>query len=296
MEGTMYAKRTLSELWNSYKRSREFLSKAGKTQKCYAEMMVSPLRFFRGFIVTYADERKRLTGAAVDRYISYRMSCPSRCGGTIAPTTIQKELVVCSNAVKYARRREYVDIPNPFIEADIRCEQVTRDVVLPREKDLELLMALPQPARDIVEFALVTGFRKGEILALTHERIFRRDGKCLVEFAPQDQKSRRRGMRALSQRAVEIVLAQGHTTGLVFMHNGGKIRDGWLRYNFLRALRVIGLDDFTFHDLRHTYFTRRVEEGKSISDLSEQAGHSTVRTLERVYVQSTGERAWRAVN
>lgn len=292
----MHAKRTLSELWNSYKRSREFLSKARKTQKCYAEMMAVPLRYFRGFIVTYADERKRLTGAAVDRYISYRMACPSRCGGTIKPTTIQKELVVCSNAVKYARRREYVDIPNPFSEADIRCEQAARDVVLPREKDLELLMALPQPVRDIVEFALVTGFRKGEILGLTHERIFKRDGKCLVEFAPEDQKSRRRGTRALSQRAVEIVNEQGSTTGHVFIHKQGKVRTDFLRYNFERGLRVIGIEDFTFHDLRHTYFTRRVEEGKSILDLSEQAGHSTTRTLERVYVQSTGERAWRAVN
>ena len=296
----MHIRRTLSELWNGYKRSREFLSKSPKTQKCYAEMMVMPLRYFRGYMVTYGDDKKRLTGAAVDRYISYRLSCPSRQGGTIAASTVQKELVVCSNSVRYAKKREYLEIPNPFIDANIVNHAAPRDVVLPRNMDGELLMALPHPARDIVEFALETGFRKGEILALTFERIrVRNEGgvlKHFVEFAPGDQKSRRAGVRALSARAVEIVKSQGRNTGPVFTQDGGRVRETWLRFRFERALKIIGLDDFTFHDLRHTFFTRKWEEGRPLQGLAEQAGHSTIRTLERVYVQRSGESAWNAIN
>jgi integrase len=56
--------------------------------------------------------------------------------------------------------------------------------------------------------------------------------------------------------------------------------------NFMRRL---GMGEYNFHALRHTFATRCVEEGFDIKSLSEILGHSNVSTTLGIYVHPTME-------
>ena len=60
------------------------------------------------------------------------------------------------------------------------------------------------------------------------------------------------------------------------------------------ALREAGITDLRFHDLRHTFGTRAVDGGASISAVKEVMGHVDIGTTMR-YVHATDEGKRRAV-
>ena len=54
------------------------------------------------------------------------------------------------------------------------------------------------------------------------------------------------------------------------------IKKGWGS-----ALKVSGVRDFTFHDLRHTFASRLVQRGVSLKAVQELLGHSNIKTTMR---------------
>ena len=60
-------------------------------------------------------------------------------------------------------------------------------------------------------------------------------------------------------------------TNKVFPHSIGAVRDG-----FQRARDKAGIKDFKFHDLRHTFATRLVQNGVDLYKVKELLGHKTI--------------------
>ncbi len=56
---------------------------------------------------------------------------------------------------------------------------------------------------------------------------------------------------------------------------------------YKRYIKKLGLDDYTFHALRHTFATRCVELGFDAKSLSEILGHSSITTTLSIYVHPT---------
>jgi integrase len=145
---------------------------------------------------------------------------------------------------------------------------------LTREEAHRLLEACRQSRNptliDLVEFALFTGVRRGEALALTWERVDRSRGVItLVETKnglPREIK--------LSAPS-DAVLARRWTpgaTGFVFgSQNWNTFRQSWAR-----ALRVAKVANFRFHDLRHTTASWAVQSGRSLLEVKELLGHSDI--------------------
>jgi integrase len=48
-----------------------------------------------------------------------------------------------------------------------------------------------------------------------------------------------------------------------------------------RLVRSIGIEDFRFHDLRHTYASLRAIKGRSSDELASSLGHTTPRRTQR---------------
>lgn len=61
--------------------------------------------------------------------------------------------------------------------------------------------------------------------------------------------------------------------------NQGKFVSHW----FKKAIEAIGLDDYNFHCLRHTYATYLLSNGVPLKFVQEQLGHSTPQTTLNVY-------------
>ena len=68
--------------------------------------------------------------------------------------------------------------------------------------------------------------------------------------------------------------------GRVFTWKGKAIAEGW-RTAFVAACRRAGLTDLHFHDLRHTFVTRKVREGWDYKRIMAITGHKTFAVFQR---------------
>ena len=179
------------------------------------------------------------------------------------------------------------------------------DVLTAEEADLFLNTVNQYFPRDfpLCLLLLRTGMRIGEALALRWGdfdfntrfiHVQRGLSRNKIE-TPKSGKSRRVDM---SQQLAETLTAyrteckkKGLALGLgdvpeyVFTNEkGGFIApSNWRKRVFWKALEKAGLRRIRIHDLRHTYATLRISKGDSITDVSNQLGHYSVKLTLDVY-------------
>lgn len=79
-------------------------------------------------------------------------------------------------------------------------------------------------------------------------------------------------------------------TGHVFLNRLGKPYQGHtVSQQFTKAVRDAGIDDFCFHDLRHTFASRLADRGAELLDLARLLGHKTIQVVMR-YAHLTDRR------
>jgi integrase len=66
-----------------------------------------------------------------------------------------------------------------------------------------------------------------------------------------------------------------------------------IKHGFVSAVRRAGIEDFRFHDLRHTAATRMAEAGVDIRTIAEFLGHATIQMTMR-YAHATDDAKRRA--
>jgi integrase/rRNA maturation protein Nop10 len=128
--------------------------------------------------------------------------------------------------------------------------------------------------------ALKTGMRKGEIKQLSPELI--KDGNITLT-----------GDKTKSKKAKNIPIVQSLGQYLEtlpeFLFNTD------CRTAFRNAVKRAGIEDFHFHDLRHTFASELVQRGVSIYTVSKLLGHSSV-TMAMRYSHLSPESELRAIN
>jgi integrase len=142
----------------------------------------------------------------------------------------------------------------------------------------------------IVVLALSTGMRKGEILNLTWENVdLQRDRITLHET-----KNGERRVVPLVSRASELLkeLNKIRIIGTTLLFPSGIQRNGTLRnppsYKpihirkaWLTALNKAEIEDFRFHDLRHSAASYLAMNGASLAEIAEVLGHKTLQMVKR---------------
>ncbi|MFG3688163.1 tyrosine-type recombinase/integrase [Micromonospora sp. NPDC047740] len=68
---------------------------------------------------------------------------------------------------------------------------------------------------------------------------------------------------------------------LFVSRDGSPLRGDTLYQAFVRARAKVGLDDLTFHDLRHTGQTLAAQTGATLADLMKRLGHSSMAAARR---------------
>ena len=173
------------------------------------------------------------------------------------------------------REWEWCD-KNPVARVSLERLDNKRDRWLTFEEEEKLLQACPAWLRELVLFGLNTGMRLGEILSLTWKGVdlFR---KTATVFR---SKNNERRTIPLNETAFELLKAKGKVrsirTELVFHTKTHAAID---ECNVGRAFRIAlkrgGIQDFRFHDLRHTFATRMVQSGKDLYKVQVLLGHKT---------------------
>jgi integrase len=226
-------------------------------------------------------------------------------GKPLSPRTVAKILTLVGTVFRYGKRIGLM-ADNPA--ADVKKPRALKKPVytLDVEEIARLRAALAVPSeRLLVELAITTGLRSGEIRGLVWDSIDLEGKRLFVEH----QATRRRADDATkSENALRAVPLPGYLVpelkrwklacpvtarGLVFPgepdangERGPIAADVLLRNILRRALRRAGLPPLRFHDMRHLAGTLMSEAGVPPKRAQEILGHADVRTTLAIYTHT----------
>jgi integrase len=200
----------------------------------------------------------------------------------VSAGTVIRELAYFSCLINHARREWGINIDNPIPLIRKPETPPSRTRVL-NESEKERLFDVLKPRFKnsnpwilfIVQFALETAMRQGEILALHWADIDLNRRTAHLETT----KNGDRRTVPLSTGAVQILQEIPRSIdGRVFPMNRPA-----LCANFDSACKRANIEDLHFHDLRHTAITNMAGKFSNILELSAVTGHRQLSMLKRYY-------------
>ena len=198
--------------------------------------------------------RRRFSGYTVQRCtslaISHYMIDMQRQGRK--PSTINREIGVLRTALRLGYRHDLV-ARVPAIQ--LLPDHAVRNEFFTRAEVDALLPCLPEYLRDLVRFAFLTGWRKGEITNLKWSNVSR--SGAVIRLDPEQNKTRQVRVLALGGELAPLIERRWHARKVgrtlvpnVF-HRGGivlmRFRQAWLT-----ACHRAGLGHRLFHSLRRS--------------------------------------------
>lgn len=200
----------------------------------------------------------------------------------VSAGTVIRELAYFSSVINHARREWGININNPIplikkpetppsrtrVLSDSEKERLF-DVLKPRFKNSNPWILF------IVQFAIETAMRQGEILSLRWLDIDLTKRTAHLETT----KNGDRRTVPLSRKAVQILQEIPRSIdGRVFPMNRPA-----LCANFESACKRADIEDLHFHDLRHTAITNMASKFSNILELSAVTGHRQLSMLKKYY-------------
>lgn len=195
----------------------------------------------------------------------------------VANSTVNRVLEVIRAILRKACNEwEWIDrVPSVRMlpEPKIRVRWITRN-----EAD-RLVNALPIHLADIVRFSLETGLRRANVTGLLWSQVDL--GRRMAWIHPDQAKARKAIPVPLSTVAVltlrkQVGLHQTH----VFTYNGKPITQVNTKA-WRKALVQVGIENFRWHDLRHTWASWHIQEGTPQHILQELGGWSSPEMVQK---------------
>jgi len=135
----------------------------------------------------------------------------------------------------------------------------------------------------LVFLAISTGARRGELLRLKWEDINFKDRSVLL-FTTKNGSPR---MLTFPRPAIQALMKYRKTKGLIFASKTKCNQPMDFRKHWLKALKISKIEDFRFHDLRHTAASYLVMNGATLYEVGEVLGHKNLETTKRYAHLST---------
>lgn len=221
------------------------------------------------------------------------------------PATVKLELAVISHLFNVARKEwGYEGLNNPIDSMRLPTVHNSRNRLFLNGEEAALMYALTPVEREkngqwgagcgsewllpLVQLAIETAMRRGELLALRWEHVRLADR---VAHLPITKNGSRRDV-PLSSRAVDILKGLPRALrGAVFPITANAVKLGFTRAVSRARRKYVEdgggdermLTDLHFHDLRHIAVTRLAERLPNIVELAAASGHNDVRMLRRYY-------------
>jgi integrase len=199
----------------------------------------------------------------------------------VSAGTVIRELAYLSAIINHARKEWGINIPNPVQMVRKPQSPQARSRVLTDVEVFNLLHSLEPTGRrsqwtkPVVQLALATAMRRGELLSLRWEHV---DLQAQTAFLPNTKNGDSRTV-PLSSVAIQVLASlPRHISGVVI-----PVKFFTLDAAFKRARKRAGLDDVRFHDLRRTAITRMAEKLPNVIELAAVSGHKSLMVLKRYY-------------
>ena len=200
----------------------------------------------------------------------------------LAPASVNRNLATLKKAFNLALREWEWCQRNPVLSVSMERESNGRDRWLTLDEEGRLLAACAPWLHDVVRFALGTGMRMGEILSLSWRGV---DLTRRTVMVFQSKNGERRTI-PLNQTVLSLLKDRGRlrslSTDLVFPSKAQTpLESGHLRRAFRLALKKARIEEFHFHDLRHTFATRLVQAGVELYKVQRLLGHKSPMMTQR---------------
>ncbi len=162
---------------------------------------------------------------------------------------------------------------NPAARVKLLHEDVKRTRYLTQEEESRLLDVASPYLKNVVLFALHTGMRRAEILGLRWQEVDLQNAVATIPAArAKGHRDRHVPLNALALQIINGLPRPSDSSAPIFGNAKGRPQ-GNLERHWRSALALSGIENFRFHDLRHTFASRLVMEGADLPVLRELLGH-----------------------
>ena len=183
------------------------------------------------------------------------------------PATVNRTLSTMRALLRMARD-EWQWIDN-FPKIRMLAGEVERDRWLLREEAERLIRVCPAHLAALVRYALATGCRASEITGLEWNRV---DLDRKTAWLNHTKNGTPRGV-PLNEDAIEVLREQiGKSLTHCFTYEGNPIRWQITNTAWHTAIAAAGIENFRFHDLRHTWASWHRQAGTSCDELKDLGG------------------------
>jgi len=224
---------------------------------------------------------REVSPLAIEKWKRDRAQSITRRGTIRSPASVNMELAVLSRIFALAVELEQA-ASNPCRKVRKLRVDNQRNRYLSADEETRLMNQLKGRRRHLyplVVLALGTGMRRGELLNLSWWQVDFLRGVIHVV----NTKTARDRIIPMSQRVREVLIEQRETQKgeLVFASRRiAKRRAGEglvdVKKAFTVACSEAGIEDFHFHDLRHTFATRLGDAGCNVTTIARLLGHSNI--------------------
>ena len=182
---------------------------------------------------------------------------------------------------------------NPFSGWRKLKEPAPRTRWLTREEEARLMAECDEEFGRLIQIALLSGMRQGEQLTCRADQIL---WESNLIYLPRTKNGDARHV-PMNDRLCELVKAQLALDTEWLCPNRAR-KNRWLKDNLRRRFNTVceraKIENFTWHDLRHTFCSRLAMAGTPLRTIQVLAGHRSISTTER-YAHLSSEHLAQAV-
>ena len=201
-------------------------------------------------------------------------------------STVNRYIAALSHALSFAVKERRLIQRNPVSDIRRKPEPRGRTRFLSDDDRARLLKACGESAwpalQALVLLAITTGARKGELIGLKWDDVDLKKGRALVTETKNDEPR----TLPLAGKALEALralkLKNSVRSAYVFPRLSG-LPGPYEHFDthWYVALEAAKIEDFHFHDLRHTTASMLAAQGASLLEIADVLGHKTLAMVKR---------------
>ncbi len=225
----------------------------------------------------------RITPAAITIARDNLARGQSLSGKVPSPHTVKRYLAILSRAMSVAAREWWWMDDNPCARV-VRPKEPRARMRFLDDQERQRLLTVCETSRKrrlhpLVVLAVSTGARQGELLSLKWQDVGLDRGVAIVHHSKNGER-RALAITGLADQVLrEWSAVRRIDCDLVFHNRHGKPL--FPKYAWADALAEAEIEDFRFHDLRHTFVSYLAMSGATLAELAEALGHKTLAMVKR---------------
>lgn len=212
----------------------------------------------------------QITPAMIEEYKADRLQ-------NVSPASVNRELACLKHMYSMAIEWEMIK-SNPAKMVKLLKEPSGRIRYLKPEEVNALLDECADHIKPIVVVAINTGMRKSEILSLKWRDVDLENKKITI-INTKNNESRVIPINKTLYNELAPLLKNSKSEYVLLGKDGCPIGD--FKKGFTSALKRAKIEDFRFHDLRHTFGSQMVMQNVNIRTLQQIMGHKTIKMTMR---------------